>query len=207
MASEVRAVRLTSSPSKGHSDAGSLPSVTVGGITYQLPFEDLLPALGDDDLKALRDDIRDRGIVVPIIVDEHHNVIDGANRLRIAAELGIRNLPVDIRPGLSHPEKEELAEDLNPHRRHLSREQLRDAIARRLKRTPEQSDRQIAAAVGVDHHTVASIRRGLQATGEFPQLPKTIGRDGQIRSPPRLAPARRITPLPAPRNLVTGLRA
>lgn len=189
MASEVRAVRLTSSPLKGHSDAGSSPTVTVGGITYQLPFEDLLPALADDDLKALRDDIRDRGIVVPIIVDEHHNVIDGANRLRIAAELGIRNLPVDIRPGLSHPEKEELAEDLNLHRRHLTREQLRDAIARRLKRTPEQSDRQIAAAVGVDHHTVASIRRGLQATGEFPQLPKTIGRDGRART---TSPARRV---------------
>ena len=157
--------------------------MTVGGITYQLPFEDLLPALGDDDLKALRDDIRDRGIVVPIIVDEHHNVIDGANRLRIAAELGIRNLPVDIRPGLSHPEKEELAEDLNPHRRHLSREQLRDAIARRLKRTPEQSDRQIAAVIGVNHETVGDVRKPLTATGEIRQLPKTIGRDGQIRSP------------------------
>lgn len=189
MASEVRAVRLTSSPLKGHSDAGSSPTVTVGGITYQLPFEDLLPALADDDLKALRDDIRDRGIVVPIIVDEHHNVIDGANRLRIAAELGIRNLPVDIRPGLSHPEKEELAEDLNLHRRHLSREQLRDAIARRLKRTPEQSDRQIAAAIGVNHETVGDVRKQLTATGEIRQLPKTIGRDGRART---TSPARRV---------------
>jgi N6-adenosine-specific RNA methylase IME4 len=189
MASEVRAVRLTSSPPKGSSDAGFLPTVTVGGITYQLPFEDLLPALADDDLNALRDDIRDRGVVVPIVIDEHHNVIDGTNRLRIAAELGIRNLPVDIRPGLSQPEKEELAEDLNLHRRHLTREQLRDAIARRLKRTPEQSNRHIAAAVGVDHHTVASIRRVLQASGEFPQLPKTIGRDGRART---TSPARRV---------------
>ena len=189
MASEVRAVRLTSSPLKGHSDAGSSPTVTVGGITYRLPFEDLLPALADDDLKALRDDIRDRGIVVPIIVDEHHNVIDGANRLKIAAELGIRNLPVDIRPGLSHPEKEELAEDLNLHRRHLSREQLRDAIARRLKRTPEQSDRQIAAAIGVNHETVGDVRKQLTATGEIRQLPKTIGRDGRART---TSPARRV---------------
>lgn len=198
MAREVRAVRLTSSPLKGHSDAGSSPTVTVGGITYQLPFEDLLPALADDDLKALRDDIRDRGIVVPIVIDEHHNVIDGANRLRIAAELGIRNLPVDIRPGLSHPEKEELAEDLNLHRRHLSSEQLRDAIVRRLKGTPEHSNRQIAAAVGVDHHTVASIRRGLQATGEFPQLPKTIGRDGRART---TSPARRVVHCFTPKDI------
>jgi N6-adenosine-specific RNA methylase IME4/ParB-like chromosome segregation protein Spo0J len=189
MAREVRAVRLTSSPLKGHSDAGSSPTVTVGGITYQLPFEDLLPALADDDLKALRDDIRDRGIVVPIIVDEHHNVIDGANRLRIAAELGIRNLPVDIRPGLSHPEKEELAEDLNLHRRHLTREQLRALIRRRLQRHPERSNRQIAQAVGADDHTVAAIRRDLQTTAEIPQLPKTIGRDGRART---TSPARRV---------------
>lgn len=128
IAGEVRAVRLTSSPPRGPSDAGSSPTVTVGGITYQLPFEDLLPALADDDLNALRDDIRDRGVVVPIVIDEHHNVIDGTNRLRIAAELGIRNLPVDIRPGLSQPEKEELAEDLNLHRRRLTREQLRELI-------------------------------------------------------------------------------
>jgi N6-adenosine-specific RNA methylase IME4 len=188
IAGELRVVCALSSPPERHVGAGSSPTVTVGGITYQLPFEDLLPALADDDLKALRDDIRERGIVVPIVIDEHHNVIDGANRLRIAAELGLRNLPVDIRPGLFLPDKEQLAEDLNLHRRHLTREQLRDAIARHLKRTPEQSNRQIAATVGVDHHTVASIRRGLQATGEFPQLPKTIGRDGRART---TKPARR----------------
>jgi ParB family chromosome partitioning protein len=126
MASEVRAVCTTSSPSPGNPEAGTLPTVTVGGITYRLRFADLLPALSDDDLSALRGDIRERGIVVPIVIDEHHNIIDGANRLRIAAELGIRNLRADIQPGLSDAEKEELAEDLNLHRRHLSREQLRE---------------------------------------------------------------------------------
>ncbi len=144
MASEVRAVCTTSSPSPGNAEAGTSPTVTVGGITYRLPFADLLPALSDDDLDALRGDIRERGIVVPIVIDEHHNVIDGANRLRIAAELGIRNLRADIRPGLSDAEKEELAEDLNLHRRHLSREQLREVIRRRLHRHPERSNRQIA---------------------------------------------------------------
>ena len=88
MASEVRAVCTTSSPSPGNAEAGSSPTVTVGGITYRLPFADLLPALSDDDLGALRGDIRERGIVVPIVIDEHHNVIDGANRLRIAAARG-----------------------------------------------------------------------------------------------------------------------
>ncbi len=177
----------TTAPVSGRSDDPP-PTLTVAGIDYTLPFADLLPALPDGELDALRDDIRERGIVVPIVIDEHHNVIDGANRLRIAAELGLRNLPVDIRPGLSRPEKEELAEDLNLHRRHLTREQLREVIGSRLKRTPEQSNRQIAATVGVDHHTVATVRRDLQSTGEFPQLPKTVGRDGRART---TTPARR----------------
>src|SRR5512132_1008107 len=188
MASEVRAVCTTSSPSPGHTEVGSSPTVTVGGITYRLPFADLLPALPDDDLSALRDDIRDRGIVVPIVIDEHHNVIDGANRLRIAAGLGIRNLRADIRPGLSDAEKEELAEDLNLHRRHLSREQLREVIRRRLQRHPERSNRQIAAEIGVRHETVGVVRSQLAATGEIRQLSKTVGRDGRART---TTPARR----------------
>jgi N6-adenosine-specific RNA methylase IME4 len=188
MASEVRAVCTTSSPSPGHTEAGSSPTVTVGGITYRLPFADLLPALPDDDLSALRGDIRERGIVVPIVIDEHHNVIDGANRLRIADELGIRNLRADIRPGLSDAEKEELAEDLNLHRRHLSREQLREVIRRRLQRHPERSNRQIAAEIGVRHETVGVVRSQLAATGEIRQLSKTVGRDGRART---TTPARR----------------
>jgi N6-adenosine-specific RNA methylase IME4/ParB-like chromosome segregation protein Spo0J len=178
----------SSARSAGKAEADSVATITVGGITYRLPFADLLPALADDDLNALRDDIGGRGIVVPIVIDEHYNVIDGANRLRIAAALGIRNVRADIRPGLSFAEKEELAEDINLHRRHLSREELRALIRRRLQRHPERSNRQIAKAVGADDHTVAAIRRDLETTAEIPQLPKTVGRDGRART---TTPARR----------------
>ena len=41
---------------------------------------------------------------------------------------------------------------LNMARRQLSQEQRRDLIREQLKETPEKSDRQIAASLGVDHH-------------------------------------------------------
>src|SRR3954468_20224975 len=53
-----------------------------------------LPPPDDALYGLLRDDIRRRGIQVPILVDTATGeVIDGALRTRIAAELGIRQVP------------------------------------------------------------------------------------------------------------------
>jgi N6-adenosine-specific RNA methylase IME4 len=146
------------------------PTVVVEGVIYRLPFADLLPPLGDPELEALRADIAERqAVIVPIVIDEARNVIDGANRLRIAAGLGIRDVPVEVRVGLNEAEKQQLAEDLNLHRRHLTREQMRLFVERRLMRTPEQSNRLIAAELGVDHKTVAAVRRAGEEIGEIPQ--------------------------------------
>ena len=107
---------------------------------------------------------------------------------RGVVHVGDREVPVEVRVGLSDADKQQLAEDLNLHRRHLSREQLRLFVERRLKRTPEQSNRRIAAELGVDKNTVESVRCGLQATGEIHQLNKTVGADGKAR-PARRRPA------------------
>jgi hypothetical protein len=52
-----------------------------------------------------------------------------------------------------------LADDLNLHRRLLNHEQMRLFVERRPQRTPEQSDRKIAAELGIDHKTVRSLRQ------------------------------------------------
>ena len=102
-------------------------TVVVGDTTFRIPFADLLPPLNDTELEALRADIAERqAVIVPIVIDEARNVIDGANRLRIAAGLGIREVPIEVRVGLSDADKQQLAEDLNLHRRHLTREQSCD---------------------------------------------------------------------------------
>ena len=159
-----------------------IPTVLVGKEVYYLPYADLLPPLGNTELEALRSDIaRRRCVLVAVVIDDARNVIDGANRVRIAAELGITEVPVEIRAGLTEAEKRELAEDLNLHRRHLTRQQIRDFIATRLARAPEQSNNAVATRLGVDDKTVASVRRQLETTSEIPKLDKTIGADGKAR--------------------------
>jgi hypothetical protein len=70
----------------------------------------------------------------------------------------------------------------NIHRRHLTAEQKRELIAKLIKETPNKSDRQIANQTNVDHKTVGKTRSKLEATGEIPQLEKTVGSDGKSRS-------------------------
>ena len=73
---------------------------------------------------------------------------------------------------------------------HAGRRALIEAA---LKARPGDSNRAIAADLGVDDKTVAVVRSALEATAEIPRLTKTIGADGKERrkpSPrPRTAPA------------------
>ena len=59
--------------------------------------------------------------------------------------------------------------------------QKRELIREQLKATPEQSDRQIAQALGVDKNTVNTQRKQLEATGEIHQFETNIGADGKER--------------------------
>src|SRR4051794_5993850 len=94
------------------------------------------------------------------------------------------------------------SDDVDPHayvvsanirRRHLTAEQKREIIARLLKANPERSDRATAQIANVDHKTVADVRAQVVATGEIPQLNKTVGADGKAR-PARKAAAKGIAP-------------
>ncbi|MDP3703016.1 MAG: DNA N-6-adenine-methyltransferase [Candidatus Omnitrophota bacterium] len=111
----------------------------------------LLPSLSDEDYQALREDVRLRGVQVPIELDEAGNILDGHHRARIAQELGL-TCPTLIRHGLTHQQKMHHVLSLNLHRRHLTREQ-RVELERRL-RDEGMTYTQIAEAVKVDPATV-----------------------------------------------------
>lgn len=151
--------------------------------TYQV-----LPDLSDADYATLKADIAERGVLVPVEYDEQGDILDGHHRVRICGELGITSWPKLIREGLSDDEKRVHARQLNLARRHLDQAQKRALIADQLRETPEQSNRQIAAGLGVSHHTVAAARDGLEATGQIAQLPKTVGKDGKARKAPSAKP-------------------
>jgi ParB-like chromosome segregation protein Spo0J len=141
----------------------------------------MLPELPPEQFAALRADIAERGVVVPVVVDEFGAILDGHNRVRACRELGINDYPVEVRAGLSEEEKRVFARRLNVLRRHLSRDQVRELIGDQLRETPEWSNNRIAAALGVDDKTVAGVRTDLAATSEIPKLDRLVGADGKAR--------------------------
>ena len=139
----------------------------------------VMPELTADEYAELKADIAERGVMVPIEFDEDGNVLDGYHRLKICAELGIKDYPKVIRAGMSESEKLTHARKLNMARRHLTTSQKQQLIREQLKETPEQSDRQIAKALGVHQSTVGTQRKILEEDGQVSKLDTSKGADGK----------------------------
>ncbi len=147
----------------------------------------VMPELTPEEYAELRADIAERGVMIPIEYDEEGNVLDGYHRLKICEELDIKDFPRVIRAGMTEAEKLTHARKLNIARRHLTRVQIRELIREQLKETPEQSDRQIAKALGVHQSTVGTQRKELEQSGQVSKLDTSTGADGKeyprIRKP------------------------
>ena len=141
----------------------------------------VMPELSADEYSELKADIKERGVMFPIEFDEFGNTLDGHHRLKICEELGITEYPKVIRAGMTEEQKRTHARKLNMARRQLSQEQRRDLIREQLKETPEKSDRQIAAALGVSNSTVSSQRKEMVANHQLCESHSSIGADGRER--------------------------
>ncbi len=159
------------------------------------PAADLFPMMLPDELRALGEDIKKNGLAEPIKLVRGSGgvndnlIIDGRNRLAAMEAVGLPVLTDDGRlnwnvvrtADVRGIEPIDYVLSINVHRRHLTAEQRRDLIAKVLKAKPEASNRQIAKQVKADHKTVGEVRKAKEATGEIPQLPKTVGADGRAR--------------------------
>lgn len=149
--------------------------IRLDGLTLYTPLRELVEPLTDTEIDALREDVRRRGrLLVPIVIDEHHGIIDGHHRADIAAELGLSraSVPVAIMPGLDTDEKQRLAVEMNTRRRHWD-EAAKERQAQRL-RALGWSYPQIGDALGVDDETA---RRWL-ATSALAEVARVTGKDG-----------------------------
>jgi ParB-like chromosome segregation protein Spo0J len=111
----------------------------------------VMPDLTVSEYEELKADIAARGIMIPIELDEHGNVLDGHHRMKICEELGMLNYPTVVRSGMTDADKRLHARKLNMARRQLTQEQRRELIREQLIETPEMSDRLIAADLRVSH--------------------------------------------------------
>jgi ParB-like chromosome segregation protein Spo0J len=149
----------------------------------------VLPSMPPEQFEALKADIAERGVLVPIDVDEQGHILDGHHRYRACTELGVTDFPTVVRPGLNEEERRIFARKSNMLRRHLSRKQVRELIAEQLKDTPNWANNRIAQVLGADSKTVKTVRERLERTSEIPKLDKLIGADGKARPVKQKRPA------------------
>ena len=152
------------------------------------------------DRERLKEDIAKDGIRDAIKVYKNgskYYILGGYNRWRIAQELGIRTVPVEIYY-LPEDERRDLVIKDNLNRRHLTREQKQRLIEFYLRKEPEQSDRVIAKKTGSDHKTVGAIREKLESGGEIPHLDKRVGKDGKAQKAEKAFASSRPSPASFP---------
>lgn len=125
-------------------------------IKIRKDIQSLIAPLSSEAYEALKQDIAERGIQVPIIVDKEGNIIDGHNRYRAAMELGIE-VPFVVVDVQDDDERIERAIALNANRRQLTRNQIK-SLAKMLRRRGWTQDR-IARALGVSQTFVSKILR------------------------------------------------
>ena len=188
------------------------------------PKAEQYPLLKADELRTLAADIEAHGLRyrVKAYIDPNSNkqiLLDGRNRLS-ALQLLEREIfgrdgalkpewceQVLVRADTKPEELEALIDGLNLHRRHLTSEQKRDLAAKLLKLDPKKSDRQIAAAVNVDHKTVAKERRKKEARGEITHVEARTDTKGR-RQPAARTIKVKVTcstiPIVAPFTVVEG---
>ena len=141
----------------------------------------IMPALSQEDYRALKQDIAERGIIIPLEMDEGGNILDGHHRLRAWKELqdeGLELPPYDrvVRAGFTEEQKRNHIRALNILRRHLTKEQLEEQWE--AMRQDGMSYRQIAEASGVSHETVRSTVKNLTVQPDV-----VVGKDGKKRKP------------------------
>lgn len=127
----------------------------------------VMDPLQPHDLAALRESIRERGVLVPVVVDQHGRIIDGHNRRALAAELRVA-CPEQVVEVVDKQDAAALAWDLNTARRQMTREQRASAVLALRRRG--FSLRAIAEQTG---QSATSVRRDLAGVPQG--APDTVG--------------------------------
>ena len=90
----------------------------------------LFDRLEEEDYQRLKQDIKERGIIDPLICDKSFTLLTGHNRLSIAKELKLEKIPVRIlQSDLNEKQKEKLLVLDNLNRRQLTYEEKKKFIS------------------------------------------------------------------------------
>jgi predicted RNA methylase len=181
------------------------------------PAADLFPPMSPQELLALGQAIKKRGLTSPIAVfvdsDGAISLLDGRNRLDAMELVGVGFTLAIGHWGCSFCVDDEWANawddylptkplhirndpyafvaSVNLHRRHLTAEQKREVVAKLIKAMPEKSALQISKIAKSSAHTVIKVRDDLVAKGDVCKVQTSTDTKGR-RQParkPRAKPA------------------
>ncbi len=137
------------------------------------PYAMKLKPLSSEKYEALKEDIKDKGIIYPIIVDEDNLILDGVHRYRICRELGI-DPPIQVRAGLTDDEKLELAVGLNWQRRPNDTDSRCEMVFD-LYHNEQLTMESIAGMLGISKSTVSrDLGAGDPPVDDYAEQPSTI---------------------------------
>lgn len=118
------------------------------------PVADLFPMLADDELKELAEDIRQRGLLQPIVLDADGRVLDGRNRLAACEMAGVE--PTFSTYDGDDPDGYALA--VNGQRREMNKRQ-KAVVAARFSNLESRGDqRKAARALGIPESSVSEAK-------------------------------------------------
>lgn len=136
------------------------------------------------EYEALKADIAENGVLVPVEVDENGDILDGHHRVQAWTELRAEGVNVPqwaklIRQGLSEEQKRNHARKLNLLRRQLKQEDRDELIAAMAKDAATLEE--LAEAVGVSKSTVERTLNSTFPSGKVERPAKVKGKDGKLR--------------------------
>ena len=136
------------------------------------------------EYEALRADVAENGVLVPVEIDENGDILDGHHRVKIwqglkAEGVNLPDYPRMIRAGMSEEQKRNHARKLNVLRRQMTKEEREDIMLDMRK--DGMSYRQIAEATRVNEKTVRNTIKTSGAENSAPEeMPSVVvGKDGK----------------------------
>lgn len=151
-------------------------------MKYQV-CRDLTPI----EYEALRNDVAENGVLVPVEIDENGDILDGHHRIKAWQELTSEGATLPdyariIRAGMTEEQKRNHARKLNVLRRHMGKEEREQMMVDMRK--DGMSYRQIAQATGVSKNTAQrTIESSTVPNGTVEEMPQFIvGNDGKRRA-------------------------
>jgi len=118
----------------------AVTKVSVDEIKEVPEYKELMPE--NNSYEELKESIQQLGFLDPIIINKNYEILDGYTRYRIAKELGIKEIPVEIYETSGREEELDIIASFNLKRRHLSKDEiiaLIDKITEKKKALKKQT--------------------------------------------------------------------